>query len=472
MTNPRNGRLTGPMLLVALTVTTVAALGIQARATYNAQVTADEPQYLITALSLGEDFDLDISDELETEQFRDFHEVNLNPQTIALDDSGLKISPHDPLLPLLLAIPMRLGGWQLAKAALALITGITAATTLWLAVRRFNVGTTTATCVVTALFCASPLTSYGSQVYPAMPAALCVVLGVAGVTSSSSKPWSWVAVGMMVCLPWLGIKYVPLAAVLAIYLIWGKKTLRDPTLNLQLLALALSAVVYLIVHQRIYGSWTVYATGDHFVNSEWMVVGDSPNYLGRTRRLIGLIIDRRFGIAAWTPAYLAIPFVITRMVRRKDDHWQLMITLCAVCWGIATWVALTMHGWWWSGRQIVPILPLIVVLLAVAVDKHRRAFQAVILTSFIGIFSWLWLVYETSTGKHTLIVDFERTTNPWYRFWRLLLPDHQIMSTTDHVLTGVWTVVLAFGCWSIWTRWSPRTKSQSAINIDDSDETR
>ncbi|HAX04652.1 MAG TPA: hypothetical protein DCX77_03155 [Acidimicrobiaceae bacterium] len=468
----RNERLIRPMFLVALTVTIVAALSIQARATYNAQVTADEPQYLITALSLGEDFDLDISDELEDGKFRDFHEVNLNPQTIALDDTGLKISPHDPLLPLLLAIPMKLGGWQLAKAALALIAGITAAATLWLAVRRFNVGTRTAIGVVTALFCASPLTSYGSQVYPAMPAALCVVLGVAGVTSTSSRAWSWTAVAMMVCLPWLGIKYVPLAAVLAIFLIWGKKSLHDLTLNLQLLALVISGLVYLVVHHRIYGSWTVYATGDHFVNSEWIVVGSSPDYAGRTRRLLGLIVDRRFGIAAWTPAYLAIPFVITRMVRRKDDHWQLMITLCAVCWGIATWIALTMHGWWWSGRQIVPILPLIVVLLAVAVDKHRRAFQAVILTSFIGIFSWLWLVYETSTSKHTLIVDFERTTNPWYRFWRLLLPDHQIMSTTDHVLTGVWTVVLAFGCWSIWTRWSPKTKSQSAINIDDSDETR
>lgn len=470
--NSRDGHLIGPMFLVALTVTIVAALGIPARSTYNAQVTADEPQYLITALSLAEDFDLDISDELEDGRFRDFHDVNLNPQTIALDDDGLKISPHDPLLPLLLAIPMKVGGWQLAKAALALIAGVTAAASFWLAVRRFNVGVLTAAGVVIALFCASPLSSYGSQVYPAMPAALCVVLGVAGVTSASSNSWSWIAVLMMVCLPWLGIKYVPLAAVLAVFLVWNKKSLNDLTLNLQILTLVISGLIYLVVHHRIYGSWTVYATGDHFVNSEWIVVGSSPDYAGRTRRVLGLIVDRRFGIAAWTPAYLVIPFVIARTIRRKENHWQLMITMCAVCWGIATWVALTMHGWWWSGRQIVPILPLIVVLVAVAVDRHRRAFQAVILASLIGVFSWLWLVYETSTGKHTLIVDFERTSNPWYRIWRLLLPDHQIMSTTDHVLTGIWTAVLVLGCWSIWTRWSPKSKSQSATKIDASDDTR
>ena len=55
--NIKRESLKARMFLVALTVSVVAALSIQARATYNAQVTADEPQYLLTALSLGEDFD-------------------------------------------------------------------------------------------------------------------------------------------------------------------------------------------------------------------------------------------------------------------------------------------------------------------------------------------------------------------------------------------------------------------------------
>ena len=149
--NTKRESLRARMFLVALTVSVVAALSIQARATYNAQVTADEPQYLLTALSLGEDFDLDISDEIEDGKFRDFHEVNLNPQTIALNDSGQKISPHAPLRPILLAAPMKLGGWQFAKGSLAIIAGLTAAATLWLAVRRFAVGVSSATWVVTAL---------------------------------------------------------------------------------------------------------------------------------------------------------------------------------------------------------------------------------------------------------------------------------------------------------------------------------
>ena len=34
------------------------------RAAYGAQTTADEPQYLLTAISLAEDGDLDVADEL------------------------------------------------------------------------------------------------------------------------------------------------------------------------------------------------------------------------------------------------------------------------------------------------------------------------------------------------------------------------------------------------------------------------
>lgn len=468
----QNQGLARRMLLVALIVFVISALAVQARATYGAQVTADEPQYLLTALSLGEDFDLDISDEIEEERFRDFHQVDLNPQTIALDDEGLKISPHDPLLPLILALPMRIGGWELAKASLGLIAAATAAATIWLAARRLNVGASTATWVVGAMFCAPPLTSYGSQIYPAMPAALCVVLGVAGVTAARSSPGSWLGIAMVVCLPWLGIKYVPLAAVLAATWLWKNRQSPNVTTAFQLLALVAAAFVYLVVHHRIYGSWTVYASGDHFVDGEWLVVGNSPDYPGRTRRLLGLIVDKRFGIAAWAPVYLVLPLVITRTIRRRDQHWQLLVALCVVCWAVATWVALTMHGWWWAGRQVVPVLPLVAVLIAAAVDRHRRRLQAVVVAALLGTLSWLWLVVETSTGQHTLIVDFDRTSNPWYRVWQLVLPDHQVMSVADHVLTAFWAVAVIFGCWWVWRQPGSETATQSTTRAEISDSRR
>ena len=90
------------LLLVGLVTFGVSLLAIDARSTYGARVSSDEPQYLITALSLWEDFDLDVSDEIGERRYEPFHKVTINQQTIALNDSGQELSPHDPLLPLIL----------------------------------------------------------------------------------------------------------------------------------------------------------------------------------------------------------------------------------------------------------------------------------------------------------------------------------------------------------------------------------
>ncbi|MGH9086255.1 MAG: hypothetical protein ACRDYW_12460, partial [Acidimicrobiales bacterium] len=142
-----------------------ACLAIDARASYGGRTTADEPQYLLTALSLWEDGDLEITDELAAERYRTFHEAELPVQTQAVDDSGRLLSPHDPLLPVLLAVPMGMGGWVGAKLALAALAGALAALLTWVAVRRFDVPLAPAALTVGAFSLAAPLTAYGTQVY-------------------------------------------------------------------------------------------------------------------------------------------------------------------------------------------------------------------------------------------------------------------------------------------------------------------
>ena len=146
--------LTSKMILVAVGTFIVAVSAINARATYGAKISVDEPQYLLTALSIAEDRDLDISDELAEERYLPFHEIPLNQQTIDLNEDGQRISPHDPLLPLVLSIPMGIGGWVAAKITLALIAALTSAVTLWVAVRRFSISSHIGTAVVGLCFIA------------------------------------------------------------------------------------------------------------------------------------------------------------------------------------------------------------------------------------------------------------------------------------------------------------------------------
>jgi hypothetical protein len=193
------------MALVGVLAFAAAAAGTLVPATHGTRTTADEPQYLLTAISLAEGGDLDIADELAAGRWRPFHALALPEQTEPLA-GGRRLSPHDPLLPLLLAGPVAAGGWVGAKLAMAAMAGLLAALALWTAVRRLDVPVATATLAVGVFACSPPLAVYGSQVYPEVPAALAVLAATPTLLSPAapSRRETLVVGGAVVALPWLG----------------------------------------------------------------------------------------------------------------------------------------------------------------------------------------------------------------------------------------------------------------------------
>ena len=456
------------LALVGLIAFAVSLLAVDARSTYGARVSSDEPQYLITAMSLWEDFDLDVSDEIIERRYEPFHEATINQQTIALNDSGQELSPHDPLLPLVLAVPYGLGGWIGAKIMLSIIVGLTAALTLHVAVRRFGAPLGSATWVIGAFFTAAPLTSYGTHVFPAGPSALTLMLAFWAVTHPSrARRFDAVAVLAIVALPWLSVKYVPHAAAMTLGLAWKHRALRERLVPIAG-AFAIAGVTYLWLHQGIYGGWTVYSTADHFIDgSEFDVVGRRPRLLQRSRRLIGLIIDTQFGIGAWTPSFLAMPAALAALGRvRRDFPSVLAAGTILVGWSMATWVALTMHGWWWPGRQIMPVLPFVVIAIALWVGDRPRHLVGVVGATLLGTATWLILAWEASTDRRALIVDFYDVASPWYQALARWLPDHQRLNVQDSVLTFVWMAILGASAVVAWRGARPTLPDEPAVDDD------
>jgi hypothetical protein len=446
----RRPSLLGMSLIVGLIGTAAALAGSDVRASYGARVTGDEPQYLITAISLWEDRSLDVGDEIRAERYRAWHEVPLDPQTRPLED-GSEISPHDPLLPALLALPMRIGGWWAAKATMALTAGALAALLVWTAVARLAVPRRWAAITVGIFAASSPLAVYGSQIYPEVPAALAVACVVAAVTGSLRPAAVGLCAVAVVVLPWLSVKYVPVAAVLAVLVVarlWraGKKS----SVAVLFVAWFAAALGFAAAHWAWYGGWTPYATGDHFVNGEFQVVGQDPNYFGRSTRLIGLLVDRTFGLAAWQPAWLlAIPAVAAMVVARVR-HSAILVSVAAVGWLNATFIALTMHGWWWPGRQVVVVLPALVLAIAWWVGRHRAARSVLAAAGLAGIVAFGWVVVEGLAGRLTWVVDFASTTYPLYRAARFVLPGYMNPGTATWVLHGAWVAAAIALAWWGW----------------------
>lgn len=432
--------LIAAIVVAVLAAVLGAAAGVPTRATYGAMTTADEPQYLLTAISLAEDRDLDISDELAAERWRAFHEAQLPQQTRELAD-GVRISPHDPLLPVLLAPAVGAAGWRGGPWTLVVLAGALAGLLVWTAVRRLGVRPWSASLVVGTLGASVPLAAYGSEVYPELPAALAVAIGLAALLRDELRGREVAVVAVaVVALPWLAVKYAPVALVLAITV--AARLYRDGrTRDLAVLvgALALAGVSYLGIHRSIWTGWTVYASGDHFVESgEMGVIGFTPDFVGRGVRLTALLVERRFGIATWQPGWLLLLPALGAWIRHRRRGRALVLSTLLAGWLTATFVALTMAGWWFPGRQVVVVLPAAVLVVAVWVDRARARIATFACLGVLGIASWLWLTVESSTGALTFIVDFYDTTNPLVRAWRTVLPDFQEVTATTWWLHGVW----------------------------------
>ena len=453
--NPR-ASLWLAMALAGLVSFAAAAAGLDVRASYGARVTGDEPYYLITAISLAEERNLDVSDEITEGSYRPFHEIALDEQTRPLE-GGRRVSPHDPLLPLLLAPAVALGGWLGAKWLLAALAGALCALIVWIAVRRFRVGIGAAALAAVVFGASAPLAVYGSQVYPELPAALCTAIGVAALTGRlRTGGLSCLAVSVT-ALPWLSIKYAPIAATLALIglaVMWrAGRTSAAAALGG---GLAVMAIVFVAAHLQLYEGLTPYAVGDHFATGEFGVVGTSPDYAGRSRRLIGLLVDRDFGLAAWQPAWLLVVPAVFSLAKTRPRGWLALGLPLAAGWLNATFVALTMQGWWWPGRQVVVVLPCAVIGIAWWAARSRARLAILAVSGAAGIASLAWLIAEALDRRLTWVVDFFTTSNPLYRAWRLILPDYLDVTSTTWVLHWLWILLAALvGVWA-W-RSSPAT---------------
>lgn len=440
---------------LAIIVTTVTGLGIGARATYGAQTTADEPQYLLTAISLWEDRDMDISDELAEKRYLAFHEVDLPQQTLPLQD-GRRISPHDPLLPLLLTLPMGVGGWAGAKAAVAAMAGVLAAVLAWTMVARFGVSSRIALLTSAMFALAPPIAIFSTQVYPEIPAALALLTGFAAVIGPFERNARFVFVISVIVLPWLAVKFVPVATILALVGLVRAGKGKRATLVTVLLG---AGVVYVVGHLAIYGGLTAYATGDHFVGGEFTAVGTQLNLWGRSTRLVGLLVDRGFGIGAWQPAFLILPLVVGWALRRSENRLRVAVLLVGTGWLVATFLALTMHGWWFPGRQLVVVLPIAVALIGVWLERtEMRAALTVGVASALGVVAFAFLLVEGRSERLTWVVDFGATDNPFYRALSTVMPHYMSPTPVTWALHGVWVVIVVALAWIGWRSQQPETR--------------
>jgi uncharacterized membrane protein YbhN (UPF0104 family) len=432
-------------LALGTTFALLYQLGVPLRASYGARVNVDEPFYILTTVSLLTDGDLDLVNDYALRRYRQFfdHADELWHQSGPTAD-GRVLSPHNVGLSVLILPAYAWGGLDSAKAFLGMIGGATVALSALLAYRA--TGRAGSSLLAGALLgISAPFFVYATQVYPEVPAAF-LVTACAWLLLGSRPGWL-TAVGLVLGLSglaWLGSKYASVGAVLGLLAL---VRLRPGAAVLLLGLIVPSALYYAWFHLATYGDFTPYAVNIMFAGTSTPeLVALHFEWWNRLYRLIGLWIDGEFGLARWTPALLmALPAVAPLLLKRGPVRWVWTL-LFGTQFLVAVFLSITMRGWWFPGRMVIAVLPLLAIPLAVTLAAVGRrvlpAAAAGVLASYSTLVTGA-LIIAASAGQVALAIDPFLMPWPLFQSLAALYPVYTVYDPATWLLTAAWALAFS-----------------------------
>ena len=411
---------------------------IDIRASRGASISGDEPFYLLTTQSLLADGDLDLQNQYDAKSYRSFfdHPDDLWYQSAPTPDGRL-LSPHNPGLSVVVIPGFSLGGLRGVQVQLLLMAAATMSLAFVLADRLTG---SRAVCSVVTLGVGLTATAfiYSTEVYPEFPAALALVVALL-IATRKDTPSRYDALYLAVALTamcWLGTKYVALALPVAGYFLLRT----DWHGRIALLAAGIpAAALFVWFHLHVFGGLTPY--GVSVVYADWntaQILGGHIEFSERYYRVWGLFVDRRFGLGRWAPLLLAVAPALALLARRTWEQ-RLLLALIVIQLLIATFVAITMMGWWFPGRTMLTVLPLFVVPLAVLAGRASTAMR--VLLTLLGACTLAFtagLAHAGRVGEITIAVDpFDMTFVP-FQAVAGLFPLYTLWTAETWQLTYAW----------------------------------
>ncbi len=428
----------------------VLALFVPRITTYLNPVTGDEPFYLMTAISIWEDHDLN-----ECNNYRERDEAKLYPSFYSpwtgfpsdwkgwtgapfpLPPHAARIQPPsrmcastNPAVPLppdgsrselyskhglglsLMVLPaFVLGGRTLVVYFLCALGALLAAN-IYLLAREATGKMTNSLLTWMAFAFTVPLMPYSYLIFPELPAALLVIYAFRRIRLWQNNPLQTTAVSLSIAfLPWLHYRFVPLSVALIIYYIY--QTYRQSKLKqdthwlrdaLMLGApIVISAGLLMAFFYHRYGQVTP-NPADH---------AGSNDLEGTLRGLAGLLLDEQWGLFVYAPVYiLAIVGLIIMAVRRqwrKDLLWLGVVFV--PYYGIIANYAQWWGEWCPPARYMASVLPLLALPFAVSLDRIKSALydliyglllavSVLVMAGFLYQPQWM---YHQPDGKSLLI---------------------------------------------------------------------
>ena len=415
-------------------------------------ITGDEPHYLIVATSLLRDGDLDVLNNYREQDYRVFYPYHLgdarDPEDmhVLYGRGGHLFSKHSLGLPLLLLPAIRLAGYGPAKPFMMAVTALLSVQAYLLALELTGRRGPAWFAWVAVSF-TSPLLLYADQLYPEVPGALLVVAGVRAVLRPRFSAGPAVVAGWCVgLLPWFHLRYVPLAAILglaaAVRALAGR---RWPPLAGLALPAGLLGGALLALDWHLFGG--VPRVDEYGTVALGNLVAGIP----------GLLFDRAYGLLTYAPVFLLAIYGLALLPRRLGRHEAGLVGAL-----VATYFLFVGGFSYWYGafsppaRMLVPVVPLLVVTVALAL-AHWRTWRFRVLAGALLIASWAeahllmdvpYLRYNFQDSQSQALLYLSHV---WGRDLKGALPSF-VVPTAGGGLWALTAALAAGGLWLVCTR--------------------
>jgi hypothetical protein len=382
--------------------------------------TGDEPYYLLITHSFAKDHDLDLANNFQNRDYSLFCWGGRlwEGQNILTTEKGEMFSTaYNGLYPSLLLPGYVLGG----RLGATFTNNIFAALLMLnLFLLCFEITKSHRASFYTWLCVAftSPVLFFSSQIYPEILAGLLTIFTFRKIREiryfSTSLKANLVLIGAVICiLPWLKVRYAPIAGILFFLTIIQIKRFRFLIVILLIIAI-LGCLSFLFLDKFLFKGTMLHRFGT--ANIEEILSGQKSIIQTIWSRFkwnshiirgsLGLIFDQEFGLLFYTPIY-SLAFVgLLLMIRenRRDIFMVLMIYIAYSYVVLSHFGRMWYAGWSLPSRYIVSIVPLLGILVAKSFQELRGK-----------LFYWI----ATLLALWSFLISYLLTLKPIWRYNRV-----------------------------------------------------
>jgi len=369
-----------------------------------------EVHVLLTAESVVSDGFVDLRDEYDAREWRRFTDTPVH--TTGTTVHGRLLEPQGAGLALLIAPAYALGGPTAVELFLAALLAL--AFVLAAALGRRLVPEPWATASALVLGLSPPALAAATSVSPEAPGALALTAAALLALAVRDRPRLALGIGCasaLAIVPWLALELGACAAVIALALArWLSRRSRPWAALAALDILLFSGVLYVTLHDRLFGGLTPYAVADGAGGG--LGTDSIGTVLERAPRLAGLWLDRDAGLLRWAPFAALAFFAAWLLWRSRRDRLRIaipgqvdvdvtagfLLACCAAQALAACFLAPTLHGAWGPARLLVPVLPLAAALCAWGLRHAPRVGSVLAALTLVGS-AWMLLGPRLGSGS-------------------------------------------------------------------------